>query len=184
MAYIVNQTFFGVGDLMIPNLSHTADLERLNYFIAKYEPECLCKILGYPLFKLFGSESTQRMTDLLNGAEYTDGQGTLRKWQGIKHDTTLSLISAYVFFYFEKANAQRSTGTGTSVAKPDAATAVSPAEKMATAWNYFSSEVNDMIHFLWLKKDGDGIRVYPEFTYHQFLETKRISRKIDSVYQM
>lgn len=182
MPNIVNQTFF-VGELQFPNLTHAADLEKLTTFINKYEPECLLKILGYPLYKLFGSESSQRMTDLLSGQEYTDGENCLRKWQGIKHDTTISLIANYVYFFLLRNNASHTSGVGTRLSKPEAATAFSPADKMANAWNFFSSEVYDMTHFLWLKKGIDGLRVYPEFTYHQFLETRRISRFIDSVFE-
>lgn len=183
MPNIVNQSFF-IEDLELPNLTHTADLERLNNFIIKREPDCLLKILGYPLYKLFLSESSQRMTDLLDGTEYTDGEGTLRNWQGIKHDTTMSLIASYVYFYYMEANKAKMTGVGVATAKPEAGFSTSPADKMAKAWNYFSSETFDMTCFLWLKKDGSGVRVYPEFSYHQFCETRRISRKIDSIFPL
>lgn len=178
MPTIVNQSFF-IRNLTIPNCTSGAGLERILSYIAKYEPECLLKIFGYPLYKLFGTESSSRMTDLLNGAEYNDGEGNLQKWQGLKHDTDISLIANYVYFYYQQTMAQLSTGSGTSVSNPESAEAVSPAEKMANAWNFFSSEVYDMTHFLWLKKDGSGTRVYPEFSYDQFLETRRISRPID-----
>lgn len=183
MANIVNQTFF-VGPISLPNLHHTQELERLTTFINKYEPECLCKILGYPLFKKFGSETSQRMTDLLNGAEYTDGLGELRKFNGIKHDVNISLIANYVYFYFLQANASQQSGTGTNVTVPNSATQQSPREKQAAAWNFFSDEVQSMIHFLWLKKDGSGARVYPEFSFYQYCETKRFARKIDAVIQI
>lgn len=182
MPNIVNQSFF-VADLLIPNLNNTPNSDRLTMFINKFESDCLLKILGYPLFKLFGSEASTRMTELLNGSEYTDGEGNLRKWQGIKHDTSVSLIANYVYFYFLQDQAAQLSGVGTSVAKPESAAAISPAQKMSNAWNFFSTEVNDMAIFLWLKKDGAGERVYPEFNYHQFCETRRISRKIDSVFQ-
>lgn len=178
--YLVNQTFF-VGDLMIPNLSHQADLDRINFFIAKCEPACLCKILGYPLYKVHGTESSQRMTDLLDGAEFTDGEGNLRKWQGLKHDG-LSLIANYIYFYYLESQKAHLSGVGTSISKPEAGAAFSPADKMTKAWNFFSEEVSDMSAFLWLKKDSQGERVYPEFSFYQYLETRRISRKIDSVF--
>lgn len=182
MSFIVNQTFFVDNELELPNLSHAAELAKLNSFIAKFEPECLMKILGYPLFKLFGTETTQRMTDLLNGVEYTDGMGQTQKWQGLKHDTTISLIANYVWFFYQRALASRFTGTGTSVSKPEAGTEISPAGKMADAWNFFSSEVYAMTCFLWLKKDSQGNRVYPEFSYYQFGETKRIAAPIDAYF--
>lgn len=178
MPFIVNQSFF-IGDISLPNLNQAAELNFLNDVIAKREPECLLKILGYPLFKLFGTELTQRMTDLLDGAEYTDGEGNLRKWKGLKYDTNYSLIAYYIYFYHQEKKARLTTGTGTSVQKPEAGTQFSPRWNMANAWNLFSQDCADMRHFLWLKKDNNGDRIYPEFTYHQFLETKRISRFID-----
>src|SRR3954467_13464964 len=135
MPHTVNQSS-PVGEIQIPNLSHTAALEKLTTFINKYEPQCLLKILGYPLYKVFGYESSQRMTDLLSGQEYTDGEGCLRKWQGIKHDTPISLIANYVYFYILKSNAAHTSGVGRVLSKPEAATAYSPADKMASAWNF------------------------------------------------
>jgi hypothetical protein len=182
MPTIVNTSFF-VRDIVIPNLTYSADQDRINSFISKYEPECLLKILGYPLFKVFGTESSQRMTDLLSGAEYTDGEGNLRKWQGLVHDTDISLIANYVYFFYQKKQASQSMGVGTVLPKPEAGTAFSPANLMVDAWNFFSSEVFDMTHFLWLKKDIDGNRVYTEFTYHQYLQTRNSTRFINSVFQ-
>lgn len=182
MATIVNASFF-IRELELPNLSHAAEAQKLTDFIAKYEPDCLLKILGYPLYKLFGSESSARMVNLLGGTEYTDGQGNTKKWQGIKHDTDISLIANYVYFFYQEKTKAHTSGVGTNISNPEAGQAVSPADKMANAWNFFHSEVNDMACFLWLKKDGAGVRVYPEFSYDQFLETRRISRFIDPVFQ-
>jgi hypothetical protein len=182
MPTLINQTFF-VGDIVIPNLQAQSELERITLFINKYEPDCLVKILGYPLYKLFGSESSQRMTDLLSGAEYTDGNGDTQKWNGLVHDSVLSLIASYIYFYYQENQKAQTSGAGTVIQKPEAGTAYSPADKMAKAWNFFSKEVLSMTSFLWLKKDLSGVRVYPEFSFHQFCETRRISRPIDSVFQ-
>ena len=182
MPFLINQTFF-VRDIFVPNLGNQADLDKLNYNIAKYEPECLLNIFGYPLYKVFGTESSQRMTDLLSGAEYYDGEGTLQKWQGLKHDTDISLIANYIFYFMEKYKASFSTGTGTGIAIPEAGQALSPAQKMSAAWNFYSSEVEAMTSFLWLKKIND-LRVYPEFSFNQFCETRRISRRIDPIFQL
>lgn len=181
MPNLINQSFF-VRDIMIPNLSHTADLDRLTSFINKYEPKCLLDILGYPLYKVFGTESSQRMTDLKNGAEFTDGLGETRKWQGLIHDTDISLIANYIYFYYQQYLAQHTTGVGTSVQNQEGGQAISPASKMADAWNFFSDEVKQMSYFLWMKKDVDGNRIYPEFSYHQYCETRRITRRIDSIF--
>lgn len=297
--FIINQSFF-FGELFLPNLTATSELEKLNFAISKYEPECLLKIMGYPLYKAFGAETNQRMTDLLYGAEYKDGEGKDQIWQGLVRGNTIdythinpvlikndqqikvgttagfnaglteiyfdggetfpgsgirrpdyrgwnivpselldgrgilvnnldytwnsitgkftllqpgdaleldtyynihfeaivpdgenvpdtvkniSLIANYIYFYFQRNVASQTSGIGTNIPKKEQGQSVSPADKMAAAWNFFSQEVFSMTCFLWLKKsDVDGSRIYPEFSYHQFLETRRISRKIDSVF--
>lgn len=186
MPNIINQSFF-VGDFNIPNLSSNvagaAILERVNTFISKYEPKCLLQIFGYPLYKLFKDESSTRMTELLSGAEYTDAQGHLAKWQGIVHDTDQSLLAAYIYWYYQESSATQSTGINTQVPKGAAgAMAVSPADKMISAWNFFSEEVEQMLFFLWMKKDLTGNRSYPEFSAHQYLVTKNLSRKINLIF--
>lgn len=185
MATIINSSFF-VRDFTIPNLASTSQgglaiNERVQSFIDKYEPECLLKILGYPLYKLFGTESSIRMTNLLSGIEYSDACGQLTKWQGIKHDNDQSLIAAYVYFFIEEWSATQTAGTNTNVPKGMVSTAVSPRDKMNKAWNFFSDEVKSMISFLWLKKNVDGVtRTYPEFTAHQYRVTENFSRKINN----
>lgn len=182
MSFIVNSSFF-VEKIYIPNLTNTADLAKLNNFIAKYEPTCLLEILGYPLFKLIGVESSQRMTDLLGGAEFTNERSELDKWKGIKHDTNQSLIADYIYFYIQEYNASHTTGTGNAVSKAEAGVIETPAHKMAQAWNRYSDEVQQMCSFLWLKKTGND-RVYPEFSYYQFCKTLEISRRIDSIFSL
>lgn len=183
-ASLINSSFF-IRNLNIPNIETPVSpdtnkvLQRLISFIAKYEPECLQKILGYPLYKLFLTESSARMTELLYGAEYLDECGITQKWQGLVHDTDISLIANYIYFYYQEASASQTTGVNTSVIKGSQSVLVSPQDKMINAWNFFSSETKSMISFLWMKKDINDERVYPEFTAHQYLITKRLSTPIN-----
>lgn len=179
MPTLVNQSFF-VRDINLPNLTG-AGVEEINSFIDMYEPECLIKVLGYPLYKLFGTESSARMTDLLSGAEYIDELGNLQKWKGLVHDTNISLIAYYIYYFHQQKNATKTTGVSTAVMKTEASISVSPMDKMIRAWNLFSAEVSQLISFLWMKKDAiTGDRTYPEFTAHQYLVTKNLSRTINS----
>ena len=173
MNYIINQSFF-VRDIVVPNSNTTPIVERLNLFISKYEKECLLKILGYPLYKVFETESSQRMTDLLYGSEYTDVNGDLQLYQGLVHDENDSLIANYIYYFFQQNSATVSTGISTVKMNAEAGTSVSPEEKMVFAWNYFSSEVQSMCSFLWSKKDD-----YPEFSAHQLAKTIDLSRPIN-----
>jgi len=180
MPNLINQSFF-VREITLPNTGNAAVLEGLNSFISKYEEDCLLKILGYPLYKLFGTQILmQRMIDLRDGAEYTNQFGKLAKWQGLVHSTDISLIANYVYFYIQQTNASKTTGVNTSIPKGEKAINFSPADKMVTSWNFFSEETANMISFLWYKKDLNGVRVYPEFTYEQGCITSKLSRKINS----
>lgn len=178
-----------IRDIMIPNISatstsNTALIQKLNLFIQKYEPQCLTKILGYALYKKVLNESTQRITDLVYGVEFTDTQGNLVKWKGLVRPSELiSLIANFIYFYYEEYTKAHTAGVGTVLHNPEAGIAISPADKMSQAWNFFSEETYMMTDFLWIQKDVDGVRVYPEFTRDQFFETRRIARKIDSVFQ-
>jgi hypothetical protein len=176
VTYLINSSFF-IRGLSIPNTEKIAD--KIQFFIAKYEPECLVKILGYPLFKLLGSESSARMTSLLSGSEYVDSYGILAKWEGLVHNTDQSLIANYVYFFFQEATTTNTTGTGVAITKKESGYAASPIDKQVNAWNSFSEEVSNMCEFLLWKKTA-GVRDYPEFTTYQYYKTKRISRKINA----
>ena len=174
---LINQSFF-IRENNIPNINNAGVLERVNAFIAKYEPECLLKLFGYPLYKLFGTESSQRMTDLISGAEYTDANG-LSKWQGLIHDTDISLIANYIWYHYQENDASQKTGVNISVPKGEASIVVSPMEKMVASWNFFSKESEQLIYFLWNKTNEDGSRVYPEFTNYQYFESLNFSSRIN-----
>lgn len=184
---IVTLDYF-VRDIQLANIDaskvgNAASVQKLNLFIQKYEQQCLTKILGYGLYKKVLNESSQRITDLVYGAEFTDLTGNLQIWRGLVRPSELiSLIANYIFFYKEEYDKSNTTGSGTIVVKPDVGMIVSPADKMSKAWNFFSEETFCMTDFLWIKTNVDGTRTYPEFTRAQYFETRRISRKIDSIF--
>lgn len=103
---LIDKSYF-VGDLDIPNTGDLPVSERLTWFIQKYEPMFLEKLLGYPLYKVFiaGLNVTppatpdQRFIDILYGKEYTDLNGLLRKWKGliVTDSPTLNLAGGYVY---------------------------------------------------------------------------------------
>lgn len=172
----INSSFF-VRDINIPNTKELQIIERLNSFIVKYEPECMVKLLGYSLYNLLVTESSTRMYDLIFGALYTNSEGHQKKWKGLVYETNQSLIAYYVYYYFQEASATQTTGVSTKVSKSEAGTSVSPVEKMISAWNIFSSEAYEMSSFLWIKKDINGVKTFPEFTNDQFFKSRDFSRK-------
>lgn len=139
------------------------------------------KLFGYPLYKVFGSETSQRMTDLLNGAEYVDFEGFIQKWQGLKHDTTQSLIAYYVFYEWLKDTHVQVVGNGTtSVNKSDGAVVVHPTERLVSIWNKFCEEGRQCLSYLWNSKDAFGDRLYPEIGSYQFQKSWNLTTKINT----
>lgn len=180
MPNIIDSTFFDGTEISIPNTTQPSILESLNGFIDKYEKECLIKLLGYPLYVAFiENMADQRMVDLLEGVDY-QLNGKLTNWQGLVHDTNLSLIASYIYWFYQKSNATHTTGLGTAKMNIAAAISVSPAEKMLSAWNWMNSEVMSMVLFLRNQKI-DNVRVYPEFDWMQDIKTRNQFRSISII---
>lgn len=86
----IDASYF-VAELNIPNSGDLPVSERITWFIEKYEPEFLQKLMGYPLYKAFvagmnvalPATPPQRLLDLLYGKEYADFQGYIQKWKGL-----------------------------------------------------------------------------------------------------
>lgn len=133
------------------------------------------KILGWDLYERFIAEQdSPRMVELINGAEYGNG----RKWQGLVHDTDVSLIANYVYYWFQNSNALQTVGTSTKASKSEAGTSESPADKMIAAWQFFASETRDMISFLWNRTEtATEAKTYPEFGFNQYSKTLSLARK-------
>jgi len=180
--YLIDSTFF-VSEISVPNTGKADVLENLNNLIHKHETECLKQILGYELFNKFENALPtpveQRMSDLLNGVEWTSPDGTIQKWQGLVHDK-LSLIANYIYWFYKKNEATQSSGIGTVVPKGASVVNVSPREKMTSAWNFFSEESIDLIYFLRNQKDAGGNIMYPEFTDKQYLIAYNFCRKVST----
>lgn len=99
---LTDYTYF-VRDINIPN--PTATTSGLTAAIARYEPEILEFLLGYSLAKLVlayanpGSE--QRIIDIVEGKEYTQGTYTVN-WNGLKNTEKVSICSYYVYIQYLK----------------------------------------------------------------------------------
>lgn len=176
---LIDWTYF-IRNITITNIdpiktNNAVTFDRIVSFILKYEPECLKGILGYELYKALLTETSQRITDLVFGAEYTDSCGNLQYWRGLVQPTPkISLIANYIYYYYQDANATQTSGVNTNVPKGEASTAVSVGDKMLDAWNFFSSETKEMICFLW-NKNQLASPVYPEFTDRQHCKTADFS---------
>lgn len=145
--YFIDSSFF-IGDIQIPNTDQKATLEKVNYFIEKYEPECLSLVLGTNLYNLLLSESSLRMDAISLGSTYQNHYDTTTKWIGLvtKRD---NLIANYVYWFFQESSATHTTGVSTIVKKSEFATSVSPAAKMISAWNRFCTGSLSLLDFLY-----------------------------------
>jgi hypothetical protein len=83
---LIDRTYF-IGELNLAGTERAPVQEVLDWFIAKYEPELLERLLGYDLYAAFKTGLTQstieqRWTDLLEGTTYTWGSRT-KRWRGL-----------------------------------------------------------------------------------------------------
>lgn len=86
----IDASYF-VGELTIPNSDQEPVVERINWFIEKYETQFLQKLMGYPLYKSFlaginvvlPAVPDIKWINILYGTEYTDFRGDLQKWKGL-----------------------------------------------------------------------------------------------------
>lgn len=102
----IDASYF-VGDLNIPNTGDAPVAQRLTWFIEKYEPEFLQKLMGYPLYKAFlaginvisPAVPDMKWLNILYGAEYTDFRGYLQKWKGliVTDNPIYNLSGGYVY---------------------------------------------------------------------------------------
>lgn len=175
---LIDASFF-IRDINIPNISKTGPiLERLTSFIKRFCPEALIGVLGYSLYKILINETSVRVTSIRDGLEYTDVNGVLRKWQGIVHDTDVSLLANYVYCIYQDSSATQTTGVSTSVSKTEAGTSVSPGDKIVDSWGYFSSQSKELVSFLW-NQNQSNTPVYPEFTNDQVWRSLNFCRPIN-----
>ena len=191
MSYLVSRSFF-VGEINIPNSDEQATGEKIDMFIALKESECLTKVLGYSLYKLLQTEHSQRMTDLLYGKEYTNIHCELTMWEGLlvelipntsispdpDNSYWTSLIADYIYFFFEENSASITTGMNTTISKSEFGTAVSPEEKMRSAWNSFSKKCEGLFEFLNYSNNLLS-PVYPEFTRRDYYKAKLSTGRIN-----
>lgn len=155
-----------VGDRSIPNSGNKDVMEKINFFITKYEPQCLLAVLGLDLYNACVAEDPivddSRIDRLVNGFE---------SWSGLK-----SLVVDYVYFYYTKDATIQNTGKNMVLPQVDAGFNITPAQKMIDAWNSFNYGVTNMELFL---DDEDNIDIYPEFDIVQAFKLDCFSRTIN-----
>lgn len=137
---LIDKTYFQ-GELNIPSLQGSSPvLNSLNLFIGVREPMYLKAALGYSFWKLFvegiaASVPDARWTDLKNGADYTDKDGIVRRWDGFVNAAKESPIACYVYYWFTRDAATFTTSNGEVESKKENASNVQATMKQTRAYN-------------------------------------------------
>jgi hypothetical protein len=178
---LIDQTYF-VGELNIPDAPKAEVLERLSFLIAKYEEELLRASLGNDLYLAFitgtvgklEADIDQKWKNLRDGKDYTDLTGRSANWIGLrKGSTKQSMIANYVYYFWLRDRASRTSAVGETRGLSKTEENVSPGTKMARAWNEMVRWISDLVKFL------DANRVdYPEWTK---VDRSKISRMFKAI---
>jgi len=166
---IIDKSYFK-GNLRIPNVQtdlaplgdRTGNQVDLDEYVLLYEKELMIYALGYEAYKSFIASfdgngdvlpgADQRWKDLIDGKEYTNAQGTLVKWEGLRYQLgafKYSLIADYVFSKFLNDHSRTFSGTGMVKEGATGATVESSIPRVAESWDTFidkyqgTSEVSD-----------------------------------------
>ena len=132
MNYITTQSLF-VGELDIVLDDSCGTDERLQYFIEKYEPQILRKILGQKFFNSLQTELTAGLSGewavLVNGGNF-DIDGVTYQFEGLKHIT-----AGFIYYWYHRDNAYNVAQTGGTIPTRTDAVNKSMAFKQFKAWN-------------------------------------------------
>lgn len=199
---IIDNTYF-TNDIYVPHAkpsvtdSVTGVSEDIVDFINEYSTECLLKSLGYKLFKDFTSnlDSTEinglkpnadaKWNELLNGKEYTNPNGDLVYWKGIRYKDTptsityKSFLAYYTYFFYERSEDATRSSIGHQQEEAKNAVRVSATPKVVTAWNKFVKIVQGEVclPIVYDKAYGIGVDYYrggQEVSLYKFIMDSNI----------
>ena len=158
---MIDYTFFQDGLLMVdgamalasPSPTNAAIKNRIDWYIQRYEPEYMCKLLGEELYK-----------DFLDNGE-SDKWVEFKELLVKSNDLAkTSPIANYVYFFLVRDSQSAATINGV---KKDGDNLVNPQTKMVQAWN-------DMVYttrriYTWLCRNFHSVQ-----TEQELLETINI----------
>lgn len=152
----LDNTYFQ-GELYIPNLqlktgnpagiasvvNQTVAENTLEWFVGKYEQECLSRILGCGLYRRF-----------IAGLEDEAGEG-YEDWVALKDRIFVkkwrygfSPVANYVYFFLMRSSRSQTTTSGEVKMKIDNTTVVSDSAKLIKAWNDMGSMIEEIHAFI------------------------------------
>jgi len=129
---LIDKTYF-VFEINIPD----SEFDDLDAYITRYEKEILQKVLGYALWKLVSAYTTgsdQRIKDIVEGKEYTNSDGDLIKWNGLKNEDKISFIAYYVYYWYSRNKSSMLGQLGQIKPKTESSSPASPAMSLSQSW--------------------------------------------------
>jgi len=149
MATIIDNTYFEKGSLYIPNnkdinvapVDTPSSQSELDFFIEKYERELLLNAFGVTLYNELQSQipnpTIQKWIDLINGSDYTDADGEVKRWDGLKGNLSQSVIAFFVYCEYLRNDNEAYATVGTVKNNAKNADNVDATPKYIKAWHQF-----------------------------------------------
>ena len=177
---IISVTDF-TGRLYLPNVQDAGQASFKTEFATNaemYEVRYLQTFLGYELAKLLlaayaafpGTPLPSRYADIINGTEYTDFNGNLQKWEGLKWQG--SPILPYVYYNWIRWHVTNTTLGGEVLNQIENSQQIGYTDKIVLNWN--EGVKQNQILYEFLVKNSE---VYPEFRAYVYNDWHNRDRK-------
>tara|TARA_R110002020_G_scaffold453632_1_gene668617 strand:- start:13129 stop:13788 length:660 start_codon:yes stop_codon:yes gene_type:complete len=213
MPNIICSSYFENGNQYIPNnkdintepTSSPTSITEIDYFIEEYERELLLNSLGVILYNELQlsledlDSAEQRWKDLVEGKEYTNSNGDVRLWEGLRGVNKQSVISLFVYTEYLRNHNETYSTVGVVKNIPKNAEIYNPTPKFIKAHrkfikyyqgninnnfnglvvngfgsfgvDYFNKEVNvSLYRFLNDSNELNEIEPYPNFSFKFYEE--------------
>ncbi len=122
---LIDSTYF-VLEISLPEGTYNTISEHVD----RYERDILIQLLGYDLYKLVAEydsgTSPQRIKDIVEGKEYTDGDYTV-DWPGLVNAEKNSILAYYVYIQYVKNYSAMFTNIGVTAPAAEGGQVVGPA---------------------------------------------------------
>jgi len=129
---LIDKTYFTL-DVNVPDGTYSV----LTNSIAKYETEILKKAMGHTLYGLLLTETSDRITAIIEGGTYEvdyNGYTHTVNWNGLTNTDLISFIAYYVYYKWQRNNATHTMYTGEIKPTNENSVADSTAMKVQAAW--------------------------------------------------
>jgi hypothetical protein len=169
---IISDLYF-VGENYVPNVTilpgAVSSITEFQTFIGLKETDYLEQFFGYELAKIiiaavvaFNTDATPlptRIADIINGVEFTDLNGRLQKWKGLKRPTDLiSPIANFVYYYWMRKEISKTTLSGEVMNETENSKNIGRASKMYTNWETGVIQNRILAEFMQV-----NLATYPEY---------------------